>query len=96
MTFSQCLRTIMGSRAASRHSVSSVMLRGPYRSFHERRLPKEAPAWTNTMFVGCRPIAVEMAKCQNGICTQSQSSTCTLTEIFGRNACALLACLSYS
>ena len=62
VTLSQCLRTRTGNRVASRHSVSSVILRGPYRSFQECRLLRDAPAWTNTMFVGCKPIAVEMTK----------------------------------
>ena len=70
LTFNQCLRTNMGSSAASRHSVSSMMLRGPYRSLHECRLLKEAPAWTKTMFVGCSPIAVDITKYPNGICSQ--------------------------
>ena len=78
LTLSQCLRTKMGSRAASRHSVSSVMLRGPYRSLQECRLPREAPAWTNTMFVGCSPIAVEMTKCRKGICTHTPCVTSCL------------------
>ena len=65
---SQCLRTRIGRRAAKRHRQSSMMLRGPQRSFHEWRLLKDAPAWTNTIFVGCRPMAVEMTKHLKGIC----------------------------
>ena len=41
---------------------------GAHRSLQERRVPREAPACTKMMLLGCSPIAVEIRNCRNGIC----------------------------